>query len=173
MTADKRGAGECRVGRHFSGILRVGIHLCFISSRMYVFVCAESWVAPDWSSYVQATLPPSPTFIACGHESDDDGSVGRNSTSTMPWASWAKGGEVEAGGAEGGGDDGQWKLLLQSGKSKGKDVVHRLSNLREVTENGQDKSVTLLFEGGGEPNGKITAVFPPQQPAAMFFRQVK
>lgn len=51
----------------------------------------------------------------------------------MQWAAWARGGEVEKGGAEGGGIDGQWKLIVQSGKGKEKDIVHRLSNLREVS----------------------------------------
>lgn len=62
---------------------------------------------------------------------------------SMVWAKWAKGGsgsgygvngaERIATGEEGGeGEDGMWRLVLQSGKTKGKDFSRRLSNLREV-----------------------------------------
>lgn len=60
---------------------------------------------------------------------------------TMLWAAWAKAGEVESGGAEGDGEDGLWKLVVLSEKSKDKDIVHRLSNLREVGDSWAMKGV--------------------------------
>lgn len=41
-----------------------------------------------------------------------------------------------------------------------------------MEEDHTDGSVTLVFEGGGETDGRIKVLFPTQKPVIKFFRQV-
>ncbi|CAN0300937.1 unnamed protein product, partial [Ectocarpus sp. 8 AP-2014] len=93
----------------------------------------------------------------------------------MAWSTWAQGGVTDSNGGSAGetldGELGGWMLVLQS--DKGKDVAHRLSNLREVSEDAVEKSVTLSFDDGGEGDRKMRLSFPTELPVANYLRQVQ